>query len=199
MEMWQIWWRPSLWAFIRSTSTSTAPAGGRMMTGRPWTVQRLWLDRPLRMASAWWACAHMHAQWETEIRTAKHMLHRLAGMHMLRGKHTHTCTHKCDVCFKLGVYTPEANLVSSTSRPDSSSVVLAYIHLHIHRWFCRKKACLWCCRWVEWKGENSGVKSFTGCVQNTQIYAVTACAATGFLPYRKWGALKEKASHLTKK
>lgn len=34
--------------------------------------------------------------------------------------HTHTRVHKCDVRFKLAVYTPEANLVVSTSRHESS-------------------------------------------------------------------------------
>lgn len=52
---------------------------------------------------------------------------------------------------------------------------------------------------------NSGVKRgeviYRMCSENTHIhiYTVTACAAAGFLPYRKWGALKEKASHVTEK
>lgn len=112
------------------------------------------------------------------------------------GENTHTCTHKCDVCFKLGVYTPEANLVSSTSRPESSSVVLAYIHLHIHRWFCRKKACLWCCRWVEWKGENSGVKRgeviYRMCSEHADLRSHSLCCYW-FSPIQKMGSTERES------
>lgn len=117
MEMSPIWWKPSLWAFTRSTSTSTVPAGGRTMTGRPWTGQHPWPDRPLRMASAWWACARGRARWETETSPAEHIVHCSAGMRMLSGGDAQMW---CAI--QAYLYAPQADPVVSTCRDEGSAL-----------------------------------------------------------------------------
>lgn len=55
---WRTWWRPTLWASTRSTSTFTAPAGARRTTASRWTARPSWRRRRSsrespRLVAAW--------------------------------------------------------------------------------------------------------------------------------------------------